>query len=82
MFTARPFFSGLSQSGVTITIPIGTRCFTVSVLSGSGYVGSANYPAGQQISMSLPDSKNLLGYSIPVSISGAGVNSLNVFYVQ
>ncbi len=81
MFTARPVFATLTQTGI-FNIPVGTRCFTVSVVSGSGYLGNAVYPAGQQISMSLPDSKNLLGSPIPVSISGAGVNSLNVFYVQ
>ncbi len=82
MLTARPFFTGFSQSGAPVTIPVGTRAFQVNVLSGSCYVGSAVYYAGQQVSLSLPDSKNLLGYSIPVSISGAGVNAVNVFWVQ
>ncbi len=77
----RPFVAtGFLQSG-QVVIPPGSRCWGISVVSGSALVNGWLYLAGQSINVSLPDSKDLLGYPIVVGMSGLG-NATNVFWVQ
>ena len=77
----RPFIvTGFVQSGM-VTIPAGSRCWGVSVISGAAYVNGFACAAGYSMSVSLPDSKDLLG--TPIVVSGTwNTGATNVFWVQ
>lgn len=77
----RPFVvSGFIQSG-QVSIPVGARCWGISVVSGSALVNGFLCLAGYSINVNLPDSKDILGAPIVVGMSGLG-NATNVYWVQ
>lgn len=77
----RPFVvTGVTQSGA-LSIPVGSRCWGVSVQSGVAFVNGFPLLAGVPINVGLPDSKDILGYPILVSGAGSGA-SATVFWVQ
>ena len=76
-----PTFTGIVNTG-QLTIPVGTRSFTINCVSGSVLVnGTTLLLAGNVISADMPDSKNILGAPIVLGISGMG-NKTVVFYTQ
>ena len=77
----KPFImTGFSQSGV-VTIPVGSRAWGINVISGAAYVNGFPCAAGYSMSVSLPDSKDLLGTAIVVSGTW-NTGTTNVFWVQ
>ena len=70
-----------SFTGSQVIIPVGTRAFSVAVVSGSAYIGGALYLGGQSVSWNSVDSKVLLGATIAVGGTGSA-NRVTVFYAQ
>ncbi len=77
-----PTFVSLLNTGQTF-IPVGTRSFTINVISGSVNLGTTGtvLVAPAVISMNMPDSKLVLGQGFAVTCSGAG-NKAIVFWAQ
>lgn len=81
MLSVNPIFTGIMNSGF-VTIPVGSRSFTINVISGSATVATANGQtlllAGNVFSMGMPDSKTVL--SAPISLWASGVPNKTVVY--
>lgn len=76
MFTT-PSFS--SFTGSQVIIPVGTRAFDISVVSGSAYIGGRLYLAGARVTWTSPDAKVILGDSFAVGTTGSA-NYVTAFW--
>lgn len=85
MLSVSPQFTGIVSTGQCV-IPIGTRNFTINVVSGSCNVttsiGTTLLLAGNVFSMGMPDSKTVLNAPIVLGITGglASSNKTVVYY--
>ncbi len=77
-----PYFINLLNTG-QVSIPVGTKSFTIQCISGSVNVGPSGglLVAPSVISMNMPDSKFILGQAINVNCTGVG-NRTMVFWAQ
>lgn len=71
-------FAAIIGTGV-ITVPPGTRAFTINALSGIGYINTVEVRAGTIWSYNSADSKCLTASGINVGATGVN-NNISVFY--
>ncbi len=74
-----PVFTGFSHTG-QLTIPPGTRNFSINVLSGQATINSTVCPAPYALTVGMPDSKNILSINAGITVGATGVGNRVVVY--
>lgn len=76
--TSLPSFGQILHTG-QVLIPVGSRAFSINVMSGSATVAGVGYIAGQTVNWTAADSRLYLGGSVAVGATGVN-NRTAVFW--